>query len=182
VGRLVRALKGREKLKTVFWGYCIVGTLAVGGLLVAVCLALMRWDSSPHHVISGWWTGVVFISYFLWAHVSLWMCAFNSAKRGWGYAARCYAIVVTIYYLVGVFASHGPVGIRKVEWPSAGNNQEAGFLLERLWIASGVEPIRHQYESSSQEPDITKNETSNRITCVECPGIGSRTNIKWIIP
>jgi hypothetical protein len=33
-------------------------------------------------------TGAVFVAYFLWAHISLWMCAFNVKRRAWGYAAH----------------------------------------------------------------------------------------------
>jgi hypothetical protein len=99
---LFRALKGKERLPVVFWGYCVAGTLLVGVLLF--------WASRlfpPHGQIGGIITGVIFIPYFLWAHISLWMCAFNAERRGWSYVARCYALVVVIFYFVGVAANFG---------------------------------------------------------------------------
>jgi hypothetical protein len=124
MSRLLVAVAGQEKLRTVFWGYCVVGTFVMGALLFAVFRVLMLWDSSPLHTVSGWATGALFVTYFLWAHVSLWACAFNAERRGWGYAARCYAVVVVIHYLVGLFdnpESGSPIGIRQVLSPSAYN-------------------------------------------------------------
>jgi hypothetical protein len=88
----------------------------MGVLLVAICLVVLRWDASPHNAISGWGTGIVFITYFLWAHISFWTCAFNTEKRAWGYAARSYAVVIVVYYFVGILANHGTgvVEIRQV--------------------------------------------------------------------
>jgi hypothetical protein len=114
MSRILRALKGKERLVIVFWVYCVAGTLVVG--------VLMFWAGRlfpiSHRQLADLLTGVLFVSYFLWAHISLWMCAFNVERRGWGYAARCYAVVVVIYYFVGVAANFesGPpqIGIRRV--------------------------------------------------------------------
>jgi hypothetical protein len=36
------------------------------------------------------------LAYLLWAHVSLWFCAFNIKWRWLGYAARIYIVLVVI--------------------------------------------------------------------------------------
>jgi hypothetical protein len=121
MARFLKTLKGHESLGTVFWGYCIVGSFVIGALLFVVYRVTMRWDSSPHHAIANWGTGALFITYFLWAHISLWTCAFNVKRRGWGYVARCYAVAVVIYYFVGISGNFGsgPPGIRQVLLPSS---------------------------------------------------------------
>jgi hypothetical protein len=103
--RILRALRGQERLAVVFWGYCIVGTLLVG----VVMFWAFRLFSILHRTFGNLATGVLFVAYFLWAYVSLWRCAFNAKQRAWGYAARCYAVVVVIYYFVGVADTFGPV-------------------------------------------------------------------------
>jgi hypothetical protein len=101
----------------VFWGYCVAGTLLIG---VAMLWAF-RLISNPHRPLGNLVTGAVFIGYLLWAHVSLWTCAFNVKRMGWGYAARCYAVVIVVCYFAGVAANFGsgPPGIRQVVLPVA---------------------------------------------------------------
>ena len=110
---------GQTKLTLVFWGYCIAGTLIVGFL----SFRAFRLFPSHHRTLGNLVTGVLFVAYFLWAHVLLWKCAFNVKQRGWGYAARCCAVVVVIFYFVGVAANFGAgsgtIGIRKVVFPPA---------------------------------------------------------------
>lgn len=112
MARILRALRGKERLVLVFWGYCISGTLVVGFLLFWTD----RLFPASHRPLAGVITGALFIAYFLWAHISLWMCAFNVERRSWGYAARCYGAVMVIYYFVGVATNYlsGPAGIRRV--------------------------------------------------------------------
>lgn len=108
----VLTLNGRERLAKVFWGYCIAGTAIVGVLMFWA----FRLIPASHRTLGNLLTGFCFVVYFLWAHISLWMCAFNVSRRAWGYAARCYAVVVVIWYFVGVAANYlsGPAGIRRV--------------------------------------------------------------------
>jgi hypothetical protein len=123
VTRILKALKGRERLVTVFWGYCIVGTFAVGAVLFALDRVTQRANPS-WRPIAAWATGALFVIYFVLAHISLWTCAFNTRRRGWGYAARCYAVAVVIYYFAGIsgnFGSGAP-GIRQVLPPRAENH------------------------------------------------------------
>jgi hypothetical protein len=100
----------------VFWAYCIAGTVIVGVLLFYAYRLF-----PPHGQLGAVITGALFIAYFLWAHISLWMCALNVRRRGWGYAARCYAVMVVLYYFVGASINFGsePIGIRRVEFPPA---------------------------------------------------------------
>ena len=121
---IVETLKGGAKLRTVFWGYCLVGTFATGIVLFAAARVIGRWNPSWRPIV-GWVTGIFFVTYFVWAHVSLWTCAFNVRRRGWGYAARVYAVVVVVYYFVGISGNFGSssIGIRQVVLPSTQNSE-----------------------------------------------------------
>jgi hypothetical protein len=112
VSYVVRAFKGRERLALVFWGYCVTGTLIVGVLMFFA----FRLFPIPHRTLGNPVTGAVFVAYFLWAHISLWICAFNVKRRGWGYAACCYAVVAVVYYFVAVATNFGtgPAWIQRV--------------------------------------------------------------------
>jgi hypothetical protein len=120
MAQIVEAIRGRARLRLVFWGYCILGTVAIGILLLGVFRVAIRFDPSPHHFLTDAVTGALFVTYFLWAHVSLWTCAFNAKHRGWGYAARSYAVLVVMYYFVGISGNFGskPVTIWYVPPPS----------------------------------------------------------------
>jgi hypothetical protein len=78
MAQIVEAMRGRARLRKVFWGYCILGTVTIGVLLFGVFRVAIRIDPSPHHFLTDAVTGVLFVAYFLWAHVSLWTCAFNA--------------------------------------------------------------------------------------------------------
>jgi hypothetical protein len=107
----------RKRLTVVFWGYCVAGTLVVGVLMFWA----FRLFPAPHRNLGNFVSGAIFVAYLLWAHLSLWMCAFNVKRTGWGYAARCYAVVVVVGYFAGVAANFGsgPAGIHKVVLPVA---------------------------------------------------------------
>jgi hypothetical protein len=117
---IVETMKGRARVRTVFWGYCLIGTLAAGIVLFAIVCAVMRWHPS-WRPIANLAAGILFVTYFLWAHISLWTCAFNVKRRGWGYAARCYAVAMVVYYFVGISGNLGSnsVGIRQAVLPTA---------------------------------------------------------------
>jgi hypothetical protein len=112
VSVFLRALTGKQRLSMVFWGYCVSGTPMVGILLFSA----LRLFPSSQRTLGNLVTGILFVSYFSWAHISLWMCAFNVARRGWGYAARGYAVVAVILYVAGVAVNleSGPPGIQRV--------------------------------------------------------------------
>jgi len=87
-----RVLRGREQLHVVFWGYCVVGT--------AIVIALPTVDR-PHFLMGMplWFfvaLALMQAAYLLWAHISLWTCAFNTSRRAWGYAARAYICVIVL--------------------------------------------------------------------------------------
>jgi hypothetical protein len=104
MSRILLAIKGNARLAVVFWGYCVAGTVVVG----VVIFWAYRLFPIRHRAFGNLLTGILFVAYFLWAHFSLWRCAFNVERRGWGYAARCYAVVAVVYYFVGIAANFGP--------------------------------------------------------------------------
>jgi hypothetical protein len=73
-----QAVLGRERLWVVFWLYCVLGSV---GLLVFLAVFNLSLE-------------VALIVYVLWAHYSLWTCAFNTNWRPFGHAARIYACVI----------------------------------------------------------------------------------------
>ena len=128
---IVDGLRGRTRLALVFWGYCIAGTLVIGVLLFGhVSRVAMRFDPSRHHFLTAAVTGALFVASFLWAHISLWMCAFNARHPLWGYVARGYAVLAVVYYLIGVFGDSSPqsVTIWKVVFT---NTQNSGCFMGR---------------------------------------------------
>lgn len=110
MARLLWALRGQERLVIVFWGYCLMGSLIFGVLMFWA----FRLFPAPYRTLGNLLTGVLFVLYFLWAHISLWMCAFNVGRRGWGYAARCYTVLVVLYAGVAANFGSGPPGIQRV--------------------------------------------------------------------
>jgi hypothetical protein len=112
MARIFLAFRGQERLAFVFWAYCIFGCLIFGVLMFWI----FRLFPVPHRTLGNLVTGILFVLYFLWAHISLWRCAFNFGRRGWGYAARCYAVVIVLCYFTGIAANFGsgPPGIQRV--------------------------------------------------------------------
>lgn len=76
---------GQERLWVVFWLYCVLG-------LAVFLLFLFTSDVSSSVMANA--LSVALLLYLLWAHYSLWTCAFNTQRRAWGYAARIYACVI----------------------------------------------------------------------------------------
>jgi hypothetical protein len=58
-------------------------------------------------------------AYVVWAHVSLWMSAFNVRQRPWGYAARVYACVVlagiAVSMILPYFVTTPPIEVRLIQ-------------------------------------------------------------------
>ena len=87
------ALRGKKQLKVVFWLYCAMGGITAAVLPFALAEPLYRigfplWSFT---LLAG-----LQLLYLLWAHISVWMCAFNSSRRVWGYLARAYVSAVVI--------------------------------------------------------------------------------------
>ena len=98
--RFLNAIRGRESLAVVFWLYCVVG-----GWTIVLLLALFGGQLSELG-LSAWSLIVIAtaeVLYLIWAHVSLWMCAFNSKRRVYGYAARAYACAVVVLSFYPMF-------------------------------------------------------------------------------
>ena len=97
-----RVVLGQERLWVVFWLYCVLGIV---GLMTLLSVPNMFFD-------------VVLMLWVLWAHYSLWTCAFNTHWRPYGYAARIYACViavgVTASLLVNVRSS-GPLEVLQLQ-------------------------------------------------------------------
>ena len=85
-----QVLRGQERLSTVFGLYCVLGTVILTMLFgMFVGGTEGRLPDTAYGI-----AGLVYAAYFLWAHVSLWMCAFNTTHRAWGFVARAYVAVV----------------------------------------------------------------------------------------
>jgi hypothetical protein len=101
---------GQERLWVVFWLYCMLGTVVVT-LLLAIS------DLSGTAIVGT--LTVLHAVYLLWAHYSLWTCAFNVKRRPWGYAARVYACVLiaatTVSLLLPTFVRTGPIEVRLIQ-------------------------------------------------------------------
>jgi hypothetical protein len=116
VSRVMDALVGRAPLTTVFWGYCVGGTLAMSAIVMAALPAALRFDHRLHHSVTLFVVLGPLVIYFLGAHVSLWRCAFNAKHRAWGYVARCYVVAIFGYYFAALWfhSPPQPVTIRRV--------------------------------------------------------------------
>lgn len=75
-----RVVLGQERLWVVFWLYCVLGPVVLVAFFTVSELSV----------------DLVLIVYLLWAHYSLWTCAFNTRWRPCGYAARIYACVIAV--------------------------------------------------------------------------------------
>ncbi len=82
------ALRGRELPVVVFWCYCVLGMALAMMFLGMFVMGAAKSD------LTIWVAGMLFLAYAAWAHASLWTCAFNAARRTWGFVARTYAGVV----------------------------------------------------------------------------------------
>ena len=84
----------------VFWGYCVAGGA------VAIFLPFAVAEPIYHLGFAMWFftllAGLQSL-YLIWAHISLWACAFNSSRCGWGYLARSYVCVVVAVLVVDTF-------------------------------------------------------------------------------
>ena len=90
-------LRGQELPVVVFWVYCVLG-MALAMMFLGMFVMTSATNDVSDRTINV--AGYVFLAYVAWAHVSLWMCAFNAKSRAWAYVARTYAAVV----LAGVVA------------------------------------------------------------------------------
>jgi hypothetical protein len=50
---IVETMKGRARVRTVFWGYCLIGTFAAGIVLFAIVCVVMRWHPSWRPIANG---------------------------------------------------------------------------------------------------------------------------------
>jgi hypothetical protein len=95
-----RAFRGRERLVIVFWAFYVVG-----GIL-AIILPFALAEPLDHLGFPMWFFTVLAVLqslYLLWAHISLWTCAFNSSRRAWGYLARAYVCLVIAVLVTDMF-------------------------------------------------------------------------------
>jgi len=97
--RLPKSIAGRERLVVVFWLYCVVGC----SLVIALPFLTAEW--LYYQGFPMWGFGAILVAeviFVVWAHVSLWMCAFNTRHRSLGYAARIYSVVALIAFLLPI--------------------------------------------------------------------------------
>jgi hypothetical protein len=81
-------LRGRELPVVVFWCYCVLGMALATMFLGMFVMGAAKSDRAIYVA------GYLFLAYAVWAHVSLWMCAFSAKRRAWTYVARAYAGVM----------------------------------------------------------------------------------------
>jgi hypothetical protein len=100
--RVWLAIIGKERLSVVFWLYYVVGLAITLGVPAALTEEVQDLPSS-------WGMTLVFIvvGYVFFAHVLLWMCAFNSGAKWLGYIIRVYIVGVG-GYLTWSFLSPQP--------------------------------------------------------------------------
>ena len=91
--RFPKTLRGEQRLAVVFWLYCVLGTAVViaSPFLFADWLYDQRFPAWGFTLI-----GVIEVVFVVWAHVSLWLCAFNSNHRWLGYVARIYSLAALV--------------------------------------------------------------------------------------
>jgi hypothetical protein len=99
------AVLGRERLWVVFWLYCVLGTICLVLLLATLDVSLGNASMAA------------LIFYLLWAHYSLWTCAFNTDWRLWGYGARVYACVIVAATTASLFVTtrSGSIEVQQVQ-------------------------------------------------------------------
>ena len=77
-------LRGRELPVVVFWCYCVLGIALATMFLGMFVMGAAKSDRAIYGA------GILFLAYTVWAHISLWTCAFNPRRRTWGYVARTF--------------------------------------------------------------------------------------------
>lgn len=106
---VIKTLRGSEKLSVVFWAYCVLGTLAIVAALLFWSEELMRLPQWFLYTLTA-----LYSAYLLWAHLSLWQCAFNVQRRFWGYAARAYVLVLVATYVFQALQPQQPARVERV--------------------------------------------------------------------
>ena len=131
--RMWQAIRGQERLTIVFWGYYMVGGI------VAIILPFVIAEPLYHRGFPMWFFTLLAALqslYLLWAHISLWTCAFNSSSRVWGYLARSYVSIVVAVLVADTirpFVHTGEVEVRELSSAQrASEGDEAGVRTQRL--------------------------------------------------
>ena len=93
-GILVRLWRGEERLWKAYWLIGVLGGWAVQSIVVNLVL----FEIVP--VIPG---VAVSVLYALYAFVTIWRCAFNTARRFWGLLARGLIIVLPLLAIGELF-------------------------------------------------------------------------------
>jgi len=94
-----RCIHGQAALWKVYWLAGVVGSW----VLATIVINLIHFGLFPPLL------GIaVLLAYGIWAAISIWRCAFNTAWRGWGYAAR--AVIVLTGLLAIIELIRGLIG------------------------------------------------------------------------
>jgi hypothetical protein len=104
--RFPKTLRGEQRLVVVFWLYCILGS----ALALALPFLFAEWLYDQGFPMWGFRViEVAEAAFVVLAHVSLWLCAFNSRHRWIGYAARVYSLVaVALFFFPVAFYQKSP--------------------------------------------------------------------------
>lgn len=108
-------LRGQELPVVVFWVYCVLG-MALAMMFLGMYVMGGGAESDREIEIAGY----LLLAYAAWAHASLWMCAFNAARRAWGYVARVYAGaalagIVVVLISPNFFTTDPEIEVRVIE-------------------------------------------------------------------
>jgi hypothetical protein len=89
--------QGRASLASAYWLIGVLGGIVVSTLLT---LAVTLVDSTLVHLL----VLLAWITYDIFALVSIWRCAWNTSWKGWGYMARAVVLLGVLGYLAVVAA------------------------------------------------------------------------------
>ena len=91
-----QASRGDEKFRVIFWIYFLIGSIGIG-LLAAIFNAT---SSTPGTPFTGFTLALIIVlPYAAWVLGALWMCAFNTEWKAWGYLARGIIIYTVVSYI-----------------------------------------------------------------------------------
>ena len=89
--KIVDHWNGRARLASAFW---LLGVIGLHLLSFFINLVAAR-----GHPIATVVCVIVWLSYYIFALVSIWRCAWNTVWKGWGYIARAYVISIPVLIL-----------------------------------------------------------------------------------
>lgn len=112
---ILKAWRGEESLRKVFWVYTVLGLLPFSFLLNFLQLVGVSAEKNGHST-NGLLSlmavlGVIFLVYMVWAVGSLWKCSFNVKWKWWGYLSRAGVLWFVFLFVTGVVKAIFIIGL-----------------------------------------------------------------------